>query len=712
GSGKTLAFGIPVIQRIMTMKSASATRAAAVKQLADIDDDDNDDVGDQADAIESADEDADQSPDEAELAECGWADGDIEEDLGLLAGSLTELGPDGQPTLAYSAENVFEDDGSAKKRGGRLYCLVLTPTRELAKQVAAHLQRVAVHTGVTVAAVLGGLSAQRQERLLAGAPDIVVGTPAAGSPSIGGLASLPMLVLDEADRLAEPPGHFAEMRALLERINANATTTIQRRLQLSGLLVAGRPADQRRSKLKRMRPAGPGRSGRCAGRTGRNAVGGLTEFRLDCEAKDKDLYLWWLLRSRRGRTLVFCASKRHGQAAAPRLLTLLRCPNCRPLHSDMQQRQRLKSLDRFSANPDSVLLATDVAASRIGHPRSGARGALSGAEGVGALPAQVRPNRSGQPQRHPQSPWCRLRRRGPLRRLLRGLGRGSDGDVDDAGESRQSGSMSAPPSQEQLAGSGRPSTACSGSTLNGCGSNGQLRARARSRPARTGRSPGRRRRRLNCPITWLSWIKPTRKWLDSARSRLNQLLNELDSTNNNNSSNSACGAATAAGGLPRSLRYPMLCPAITTSRGTSYLATKLLSLLHLLPRRMSTSQGEDGSSAGAATAARQQLLAAVEQHCSNSPCPPGRCLALTGAEGGSHFDRVEPGVTSWERRRWYLLRELLRFQPDILCLNEVDILRLFVGESRSSWLQGLLSARSPRSPCLSFPGNFGPDGTA
>uniref|UniRef100_A0A1I8FMA1 Nocturnin n=1 Tax=Macrostomum lignano TaxID=282301 RepID=A0A1I8FMA1_9PLAT len=113
-------------------------------------------------------------------------------------------------------------------------------------------------------------------------------------------------------------------------------------------------------------------------------------------------------------------------------------------------------------------------------------------------------------------------------------------------------------------------------------------------------------------------------------------------------------------------------------------------------RRMSTSQGEDGSSAGAATAARQQLLAAVEQHCSNSPCPPGRYLAssdssshpthlassaystgtywpraLTGAEGGSHFDRVEPGVTSWERRRWYLLRELLRFQPDILCLNEI-----------------------------------------
>uniref|UniRef100_A0A1I8ISD1 ATP-dependent RNA helicase n=3 Tax=Macrostomum lignano TaxID=282301 RepID=A0A1I8ISD1_9PLAT len=406
GSGKTLAFGIPVIQRIMTMKSASATRAAAVKQLADIDDDDNDDVGDQADAIESADEDADQSPDEAELAECGWADGDIEEDLGLLAGSLTELGPDGQPvgapqTLAYSAENVFEDDGSAKKRGGRLYCLVLTPTRELAKQVAAHLQRVAVHTGVTVAAVLGGLSAQRQERLLAGRPDIVVGTPGrlwdliqSGQPHLsGGLASLPMLVLDEADRLAEP-GHFAEMRALLERINANANdddskaTSAERPpcrrqtlLFSATLTFVHRPPerpDQRRSKLKRMRQLGPddraaalaelvGMSGKPKLVDTTRRVGGLTEFRLDCEAKDKDLYLWWLLRSRRGRTLVFCASK-DTVRRLHRLLTLLRCPNCRPLHSDMQQRQRLKSLDRFSANPDSVLLATDVAARGLDIP--------------------------------------------------------------------------------------------------------------------------------------------------------------------------------------------------------------------------------------------------------------------------------------------------------------------------------------------------------
>uniref|UniRef100_A0A1I8ISA3 ATP-dependent RNA helicase n=1 Tax=Macrostomum lignano TaxID=282301 RepID=A0A1I8ISA3_9PLAT len=124
--------------------------------------------------------------------------------------------------------------------------------------------------------------------------------------------------------------------------------------------------DQRRSKLKRMRQLGPddraaalaelvGMSGKPKLVDTTRRVGGLTD------------YLWWLLRSRRGRTLVFCASK-DTVRRLHRLLTLLRCPNCRPLHSDMQQRQRLKSLDRFSANPDSVLLATDVAARGLDIP--------------------------------------------------------------------------------------------------------------------------------------------------------------------------------------------------------------------------------------------------------------------------------------------------------------------------------------------------------
>jgi ATP-dependent RNA helicase DDX24/MAK5 len=43
------------------------------------------------------------------------------------------------------------------------------------------------------------------------------------------------------------------------------------------------------------------------------------------------------------------------------LLTLLKIPT-HGLHAQMQQRQRLKNLDRFRDNKNCVLIATDVAA--------------------------------------------------------------------------------------------------------------------------------------------------------------------------------------------------------------------------------------------------------------------------------------------------------------------------------------------------------------
>ena len=40
------------------------------------------------------------------------------------------------------------------------------------------------------------------------------------------------------------------------------------------------------------------------------------------------------------------------------------------LHAGMQQRQRLTALDRFRANPEGVLVATDVAARGLDIPAS------------------------------------------------------------------------------------------------------------------------------------------------------------------------------------------------------------------------------------------------------------------------------------------------------------------------------------------------------
>ena len=101
--------------------------------------------------------------------------------------------------------------------------LVLSPTRELAHQLSAHLASLSSDTDsaqLSVATVTGGLSVHKQQRQISSA-DIIVGTPGRLWEVIGGSQSLidslrkiRFLVVDEADRLLSE-GHFREVEEIL-----------------------------------------------------------------------------------------------------------------------------------------------------------------------------------------------------------------------------------------------------------------------------------------------------------------------------------------------------------------------------------------------------------------------------------------------------------------------------------------------------------------
>ena len=86
----------------------------------------------------------------------------------------------------------------------------------------------------------------------------------------------------------------------------------------------------------------------------------LVESRIACSLLEKDFYLYYMLTQHPGRTIVFANSI----DAVRRLVNLFGYLKCCPLglHAQMQQRQRLKNLDRFTKNPRGILIATDVAA--------------------------------------------------------------------------------------------------------------------------------------------------------------------------------------------------------------------------------------------------------------------------------------------------------------------------------------------------------------
>src|SRR5687767_482566 len=94
-----------------------------------------------------------------------------------------------------------------EKPRGATRALVLTPTRELAAQVAEHFSELAKHTGVSVAAVFGGVGSRPQEDAFRRGVDVIVGTPGRlldhFQNDYARINQLEVLVLDEADRMLD-----------------------------------------------------------------------------------------------------------------------------------------------------------------------------------------------------------------------------------------------------------------------------------------------------------------------------------------------------------------------------------------------------------------------------------------------------------------------------------------------------------------------------
>eukprot|EP00262_Sarcandra_glabra_P019939 TRINITY_DN7761_c0_g1_i1.p1 TRINITY_DN7761_c0_g1~~TRINITY_DN7761_c0_g1_i1.p1 ORF type:complete len:417 (-),score=84.88 TRINITY_DN7761_c0_g1_i1:17-1171(-) len=93
----------------------------------------------------------------------------------------------------------------------------------------------------------------------------------------------------------------------------------------------------------------------------------LEESFIECREEDKEAYLYYILSVHgQGRTIVFCTSI----AALRRISSLLRILgiNIWTLHAQMQQRARLKAIDRFRGSEHGILVATDVAARGLDIP--------------------------------------------------------------------------------------------------------------------------------------------------------------------------------------------------------------------------------------------------------------------------------------------------------------------------------------------------------
>ncbi|GJP60464.1 hypothetical protein CLOP_g17680 [Closterium sp. NIES-67] len=174
-----------------------------------------------------------------------------------------------------------EGAGARKKVKGPLRALIITPTRELALQIVSHIKDAARHTGIHVAGIVGGMAEVKQKRVLSHGPQIVVGTPgrlwelmSQGEEHLVKLDYLSFLVLDEADRMADP-GRFKELSSILGMLPPTAASLAAAKAKEAALAArdAARAAKKaaRAVKLAKERDAARGKGGK--GKEGREKVG-------------------------------------------------------------------------------------------------------------------------------------------------------------------------------------------------------------------------------------------------------------------------------------------------------------------------------------------------------------------------------------------------------------------------------------------------------
>ncbi|MFI8101714.1 DEAD/DEAH box helicase [Streptomyces sp. NPDC086023] len=249
----------------------------------------------------------------------------------------------GLPLLATLAGGQTE---RKKPRG-----VILTPTRELAMQVADALQPYGDVLGLKMKVVCGGTSMGNQIYALERGVDILVATPGRLRDIINrgacSLEQVKIAVLDEADQMADL-GFLPEVTELLDQVPAGG-----QRLLFSATLENEIDSLVKRYLVDPVTHEVDPSAG---------AVTTMTHHVLVVKPKDK-APVTAAIAARKGRTIIFVRT----QLGADRVAEQLRDAGVKAdaLHGGMTQGARTRTLADFKDGYVNVLVATDVAARGI-----------------------------------------------------------------------------------------------------------------------------------------------------------------------------------------------------------------------------------------------------------------------------------------------------------------------------------------------------------
>ena len=228
--------------------------------------------------------------------------------------------------------------------------LILTPTRELAIQVAESVAAYGKFSGLRSTVVFGGVNINAQIAIVRAGIEILIATPGRLLDHIEqktvNLGQVEIFVLDEADRMLDM-GFIPDIKRIMtlmpkKRQNLLFSATFSEEIK--------KLADQLLNQPELIEVAR------------RNAAAELVTHSVYRVAQDQKRSLFThLVRARSAdQVLVFMRTK-HGASRLSRQLEKDGF-EATAIHGDKSQSQRIEALDGFKANKVQILVATDVAA--------------------------------------------------------------------------------------------------------------------------------------------------------------------------------------------------------------------------------------------------------------------------------------------------------------------------------------------------------------
>jgi len=236
---------------------------------------------------------------------------------------------------------------------GRLQGICLAPTRELAVQVTAELQRLAEFANLHVAAVYGGQKVATQLHLLGKKPHFVVGTPGRVWDFIQrgalNIADVGYVVLDEVDRMLDI-GFREDIRAILGKVTAKHQTifvsaTLDDDIKLLARRYMVNPIEVNVSR-------------------DHLTVEDVEQSYVSVEPYDKFRLLRLVLKHEKPQFTIVFTNTKHGARKLAKKLHEAGI-EATEIHGDLEQRQRDRVMERFRKHQIQVLVATDLAARGI-----------------------------------------------------------------------------------------------------------------------------------------------------------------------------------------------------------------------------------------------------------------------------------------------------------------------------------------------------------